>query len=68
MGATGQDNAADMVVEMLTKEGVGFSIHEDKDVSTGLCALTVNNADRTSIAILDACEKYPTEHMVKMMQ
>jgi hypothetical protein len=34
---------------------------------TGSCAVTVVDADRTCIAVLDACEKYPKEHLIEVL-
>lgn len=35
---------------------------------TGQCAVTVVKVDRTCIAILDACEKYPLSHIVENLR
>lgn len=62
-GAIGKDIPSEMIVSMLNEEKINYSLHQDAEVPTGLCAVTVNNVDRTCIAILDACEKYPSTHM-----
>ena len=36
--------------------------------STGQCAVTVVKADRTCVAVLDACEEYPTSHLLKVLE
>ena len=40
-----------------------FDFYEDAEALTGSCAVTVVKVDRTCIAILDACEKYPFTHI-----
>lgn len=68
MGAVGHDETAKIILKQLQDEKISYSIFEAEDgVSTGLCAVTVNNVDRTCIAILDACEKYPTSHMANIL-
>lgn len=66
MGAVGQDLAAKMLLDQLEDEKLCYDVHLTEK-STGLCAVTVNKVDRTCIAILDACEQYPTSHMRKMI-
>jgi len=38
-------------------------IYVDETTLTGQCAVTVVKVDRTCIAILDACERYPLSHL-----
>ena len=66
MGAVGHDETAEIILKQLQDEKISYSVVQ-ADVSTGLCAVTVNNVDRTCIAILDACEKYPLNHMARML-
>lgn len=57
-----------MICESLAAEKHAYSIVEVSPASTGLCAVTVNNVDRTCIAILEACEHYPESHMKQTME
>ena len=40
----------------------------DEEALTGQCAVTVVEADRTCVAVLDACEKYPTKHLKHVIE
>jgi hypothetical protein len=44
-------------------ENIMYEFHEDDVAITGQCAVSVVNVDRTCIAILDACSKYPLSHI-----
>jgi len=63
IGAIGSDAQGLKVQSQLNRESVSFSVYKAENTMTGSCAVTVNNGDRTCIAILDACEKYPMSHM-----
>ena len=49
-------------------KNVLFSIFRSKDKATGVCAVHVNNVNRTCIAILDACESYPLSHTESILK
>lgn len=63
LGSIGNDRTGKIVKSIIESEKLLYSIHEVEDTLTGQCAVSVVNVDRTCIAILDACEKYPTEHI-----
>ena len=67
MGSVGSDATGKMICAALEAEKHPYSIVEVKPAATGLCAVTVNNVDRTCIAILEACERYPLSHMKQVM-
>lgn len=50
-------------MKLLAEENLMHDIYIDESTITGSCAVTVVNVDRTCIAILDACEKYPQSHL-----
>jgi len=65
LGSIGKDKAGAYIVKELNKENLLHDLYEDETALTGQCAVTVVKVDRTCIAILDACEKYPTSHIVQ---
>jgi len=67
-GSIGNDKQAELIIKTLEDEGVTYDIHREEGAVTGTCAVTVVQVDRTCIAILDACKKYPTAHMENLLQ
>jgi hypothetical protein len=49
------------------EENILGHIYMDETAMTGQCAVTVVDADRTCIGVLDACEKYPTSHLEEVL-
>jgi len=62
LGSIGNDNQAEWIEESLNKEKLGYDVYKC-DKATGQCAVTVVKADRTCVAVLDACEEYPISHL-----
>jgi len=50
--------------EELKSVGVHGYFHKDESEPTGTAAILVNNLDRTIMANLAACTKYPTGHLL----
>ena len=63
LGSIGKDKVGGFITDQLRQENLLFDFYEDPHALTGQCAVTVMKADRTCIAILDACENYPKEHI-----
>lgn len=67
LGCVGDDEAGKFVAKSLDEENMMHEIYVDDTTLTGQCAVTVINVDRTCIAILDACTKYPFSHLQPLM-
>jgi adenosine kinase len=63
LGCIGNDEAGKQILQQLRNENLMHDIYIDDQTLTGQCAVSVVNVDRTCIAILDACEKYPQSHL-----
>jgi sugar/nucleoside kinase (ribokinase family) len=63
LGCIGKDVAGETVLKQIKADNLMHDIFIDESTLTGACAVTVVNVDRTNIAILDACEKYPLSHL-----
>jgi hypothetical protein len=51
----------------MDKENLQHDVFVAESTLTGLCAVTVVKVDRTCIAVLEACEKYPLDHMLSIL-
>lgn len=67
VGSIGTDDAAKIILEKTQQEDLLTSIHQEATAITGQCAVTVHEADRTCIAVLDACEAFPTSHLASLL-
>mmetsp|Transcript_31621 Transcript_31621/g.48363 ORF Transcript_31621/g.48363 Transcript_31621/m.48363 type:complete len:147 (+) Transcript_31621:528-968(+) len=67
LGAIGSDGAGKLVESQLQQEDLVYHIHKEDNTLTGQCAVTVNDGDRTCIAVLDACEAYPASHIESVL-
>ena len=67
LGSIGQDSQGEFIQKKLKEEKIINYLHVDEEAMTGSCAVTVVDADRTCIAVLDACEKYPKEHLAGVL-
>ena len=63
LGCIGQDDPGKFVQESLKNEQLLHSVHVDSEATTGCCPTIVTDKERTCLAILDACEKYPLSHI-----
>lgn len=62
-GCIGKDETAKVLEQELEKVGVHGHFHHDDETPTGTCAVIVHNKERTLVANLAACLKYPTQHL-----
>lgn len=67
LGSIGKDSQGDFIKKQLDKENIINHLFKADDAMTGSCAVTVVEVDRTCIAVLDACEKYPLEHLAGVL-
>jgi len=67
LGSIGTDKQGTWIKDQLAKENIKHAIFEAQNEKTGECAVTVVDADRTCIAVLDACLKYPTSHLAGIL-
>lgn len=67
LGSIGNDDQANWIEKTLVDEKIGYDVFKCEK-STGQCAVTVVKADRTCVAVLDACEQYPTSHLENIIQ
>jgi len=67
MGCVGADEPAETIIKCHEDEGVLHDLHREPTALTGVCAVTIVDSARTCIGILDACEKYPTSHMKRVL-
>ena len=63
LGSIGHEKVGEFITKQLRDEGLMFDLFEATEALTGQCAVTVMKADRTCIAVLDACSEYPVEHI-----
>ena len=68
LGCIGDDDSGSYIKKQLKDEEVLYDVHVEEGSLTGSCPVTVVNVDRTCIAILDACEKYPTSHLTSTLE
>lgn len=62
-GCIGNDEVGETLEKELESTGVHGVFHKDRDTPTGTCAVIIVNKERTLVANLAACLKYPTEHL-----
>lgn len=62
-GCIGNDTVGETLEKELESTGVHGVFHKDRDTPTGTCAVIIINQERTLVANLAACLKYPTEHL-----
>lgn len=63
IGSIGKDEFGTTLKTELSESGVTGLLHEDEATPTGTCAVLVLNHERTLVANLAACLKYPTTHL-----
>ena len=68
LGSIGKDSAGELIQKQLEDEKIINYLYVDEEAMTGSCAVTVVDADRTCIAVLDACEKYPADHLSSILE
>ena len=57
LGCVGDDDKAEMLQNILSKENVATSLHVDPDQPTGHCIALVQADDRTLVANIGAARK-----------
>lgn len=62
-GCIGKDEVGKVLEQELEKTGVHGNFHHDEATPTGTCAVIIRNQERTLVANLAACLKYPTSHL-----
>ena len=67
MGSIGDDDAGKWILETLKTENLDADLDIIENSLTGSCPTTVVEADRTCVAILDACEHYKKSHAEKVL-
>jgi sugar/nucleoside kinase (ribokinase family) len=63
LGSIGNDEAGNWILQKLEEEKHDVDILKLDDITTGSCPVTVVEADRTCVAILEACEHYVGSHL-----
>ena len=63
MGSIGNDEFGKTLEVELSETGVSALLHKDEKEPTGTCAVLVLENERTLVANLAACLKYPTSHL-----
>ena len=63
LGCIGQDDSGSFVQQKLKEDSILHSLHIDPNAHTGCCPTITCQKERTCVAILDACEKYPHDHL-----
>ena len=66
-GCIGRDEVGKVLEQELEKKGVHGNCHHDESTPTGTCAVLIVNQERTLVANLAACLKYPTAHLESNM-
>ena len=66
-GSIGDGQAGKIISKQVNEENIINDIFVAKDSLSGSCPTTVCEGDRTCIAVLDACKKYPSSHMANML-
>jgi adenosine kinase len=64
-GSIGNDEFGKTLEKELEESGVHGFWHKEETTPTGTCAVLVHKKERTLVANLAACLKYPTDHLVK---
>jgi len=67
-GCIGNDEVGETLEKELESTGVHGAFHKDRETPTGTCAVIIVNKERTLVANLAACLKYPTEHLKTNME
>lgn len=67
-GSIGNDEFGKVLEKELEETGVHGYFHKEEGTPTGTCAVLIHNKERTLVANLSACLKYPTEHLKKNLQ
>lgn len=67
-GSIGHDSLANEISDQIQEEYILGHIYLADGALTGQCAVTVVDADRTCVAVLDACEKYPKSHLLQVLE
>lgn len=62
-GCIGNDDRGKTLMREVEKSGVKGYFHIDENTPTGTCAVIIHKLERTLVANLAACLKYPTEHL-----
>ena len=62
-GCIGKDEVAKVLEDELEKAGMHGYFHHDESTPTGTCAVIIREKERTLVANLAACLKYPTKHL-----
>ena len=61
-GCIGKDEFGDVLDKTLKDSGMHSYLHRDESEKTGTCGVVVHNKERSLIANLAACTKYPLSH------
>jgi adenosine kinase len=64
-GCIGDDERGKTLVREVEKIGVKGFFHVDATTPTGTCAVLIHKVERTLVANLAACLKYPLDHLEK---
>lgn len=64
-GCISDDEYGAKLDEALKKEGLTTIFAKTQEAPTGTCAVLLNGIDRSLVANLGACTKYPTQHLLQ---
>jgi sugar/nucleoside kinase (ribokinase family) len=67
LGSVGNDESGIWILQKLEEEKLSANILKLDNRTTGSCPVTVIEADRTCIGILEACEHYEGSHLENIL-
>jgi len=67
LGSVGNDDSGTWILQKLEEEKLNAYILKLENRTTGSCPVTVVEADRTCIGILEACEHYDGSHLENIL-
>ena len=62
-GSIGKDEFGQVLEKELESKGIKSYLHKEETTPTGTCGVIVKDSERSLVANLSACLKYPTEHL-----